>query len=178
MGFDLVELTFAVEESFQIEIRDKDAQQLLTPGDLVDYVLSRVGESDTSACLKQRAFYRLRRATMLAFFQPRSALKPNTRWDDVIPRRRRRQNWRVLHEATGMKQWPRLTTWAGFSESIETIGETARYLAELSPAVLKQQNERWTRKEVEATITRLMCEVIGITVFRWDQQFVEDLGLD
>jgi hypothetical protein len=36
----------------------------------------------------------------------------------------------------------------------------------------------WSREEVETTVARLMKEQLGIKNFRWDQQFVRDLGVD
>jgi hypothetical protein len=178
MGLDVVEFVMAVEESFQIAISDEDAQRMITPGDVVNYVIGRVGQSDSRACLEQRAFYKLRRATMQTFAQPRSAIKPGTRWDDVLPPRQRRHNWHLLHQATGTPHWPRLTIWAGVPEPVATISGTARYLAERSPGAFKFPNEGWSRQEVEATMTRLMREQLAITEFHWDQEFVKDLGLD
>ena len=178
MGLDLVEFVMTVEESFQIAIPDEDAQRMFTPGDVVNYVLARVGETPSQACLEQRAFYKLRRATVQAFAQPRSAIKPGTRWDDVLPPRQRRRNWHLLHQATGTPHWSRLTIWAGVPDAVATIGGTARYFAERSPGAFKHTDEGWSREEVEATMKRLMREQFAITEFGWDQEFVKDLGLD
>jgi acyl carrier protein len=56
MGLDSVEFVLATEEAFQIAIPDADAEKLLTPGDVVDYVCARIGSAPDSGCLEQRAF--------------------------------------------------------------------------------------------------------------------------
>src|SRR5262245_13774599 len=104
---------------------------------------------------------------MHAFAQPRSAIRPDTPWYDVLPARQRRHNWHLLHPATGTPHCPRLTIWADIPDAVATIGGTARYLVERSPGVFKHPNEGWSRQEVEATMTRLMREQFAITEFRW-----------
>jgi hypothetical protein len=177
VGLDTVEFVLATEEAFQIAIPDSDAEKLLTPADVVDYVLARVGLGPESACLEQRAFYRLRHASMRLFRAERSAIEPGTRWESVLPTRDRRHNWRLLHQATGTPQWPRLTLLGKLPTAVETVGGTARYLATEATAALKG-GTAWSREEVETTVRRLMKEQLGVTSFQWDQQFVKDLGVD
>jgi hypothetical protein len=177
VGLDSVEFVLATEEAFQIAIPDSDAEKLLTPGDVVDYVLARVGSAADAACLEQRAFYRLRRASMRLFQAERSVINPGARWEAVLPTRNTRHNWRLLHQATGTPQWPRLTLLGKLPTAVQTVGGTARYLAAEATAALKGETG-WSREEVETTVARLMKEQLGIKTFRWDQQFVRDLGVD
>lgn len=177
MGLDSVEFVLATEEAFQIAIPDDDAAKLLTPGDVVDYVLARVGSSGETACLEQRAFYRLRSASMRLFQTERSTVRPDTQWTAVLPARDTRHNWHLLHQATGTPRWPRLTWLGRIPSNVMTVGGTARYLATEATAALKGESG-WSRAEVEATVTRLMKDQLGIESFRWDQQFVRDLGVD
>lgn len=178
MGLDGVEFIMAVEEAFQIAIPDEDAERMLTPGDVVTYVFGRVGSEWGDGCTEQRAFYRLRRASMKVFDQPRNAIRPVTRWDDVLPKRQRRHNWRLLHKATGTPHWPRLTPLGRVPDAVATVGGTARYLVAHGEAVFQRPAEGGSRPAVEATITRIMRDHFGITAFRWDQEFVRDLGVD
>ena len=178
MGLDLVEFTIAVEDAFQISIPDRDAADLRTPGRLVDYLLDRLTPAGAPVCLDQRAFYTLRGAATRVLDQPRSAFHPNTRWDDLIPARKRRPYWRLLHHATGTSKWPGLTLWGSFPKRTSTVGGTARYLATYTPGALKGSAPSWTRAEIEQVVNRLMADELGITNFRWDQRFVQDLGLD
>lgn len=178
MGLDGVEFVMAIEDSFQIAIPDEDAERMLTPGDVVNYVFARVGSEDRPVCIEQRAFYRLRRASMRVFARPRSAIRPGTRWNDILPRRRRRRNWRLLHQATGTPHWPRLTILGNVPDAVATVGGTAQYLAAHGAAAFQRPREGLSRRDVEDTITRLMREYLRITEFRWDQEFVRDLGVD
>lgn len=43
-SLDLVELIMALEEEFDMEIPDEDAEKITTVGDVVDYIKSRVDE--------------------------------------------------------------------------------------------------------------------------------------
>jgi hypothetical protein len=178
VGLDLVEFVMAVEEAFQIAIPDEDAQRIRTPGELVTYIIGRVAGEDSSGCLEQRAFYKLRRAAMQVFAQPRTAIKTTTRWVEILPGRQTRHNWNLLHRASGTSHWPRLTLWGTVPEAVATLGGTARYLAEHGPATLKRPEEGWTRRQAEDAVKRLMREHLSITDFRWDQDFVKDLRVN
>jgi hypothetical protein len=70
-----------------------------------------------------------------------------------------------------------LTFFGKLATSVQTVGETARYLATEATAALKGE-AGWARHEVETTVARLVKEQLGIEKFRWDQQFVRDLGVD
>src|SRR4030095_128571 len=156
MGVDGVEFVMAVEEAFQVAIPDEDAQQMLTPRDVVTYVYGRVGSEQGHGCAEQRAFYRLRHASMKVFAQPREAIRPATRWDDILPRRQRPHNWRVLHHATGTPHWPRLTVRGRMPDTVATVGGTARYLVAHGEAVFQRPMEGWSRPAIEAAIERIM----------------------
>jgi hypothetical protein len=176
MGLDLLEFTLAVEETFQIAIPDDDAQQILTPRQLVDYVLARSGEAQDCVCLEQRAFYRLRRAAMRLFKVSRERVSPQTPWRELLPQRELRRSWRLLHEATGTPQWPRLTLWGNIRQEVATVGGTAAHLAVYAPVALRAA-VGLSRAEVERTVARLMGDQFGIKAFGWEQEFVRDLQL-
>lgn len=40
-GMDLVELVYRVEEEFELTMSDEDAEQIKTPGQLIDYLMGR-----------------------------------------------------------------------------------------------------------------------------------------
>jgi hypothetical protein len=126
---------------------------------------------------EQRAFYRLRRATIRVFGVSRSAVRPSTHWAELMPARQRRHNWGVLKQAVGVSPWPSLTFWGKVPEPVVTVGGMAEYLARYAIASL-QGEDRWTRQQIEETMARLMRDHLGIPRFGWDQQFVKDLGVD
>jgi acyl carrier protein len=178
MGLDGVAIVIAVEEAFQIAIPDAEAEKMLTPGDMLNYVVSRVGSDSNSQCMEQRAFNRLRHALMQVLEHPRKAIRPNTPMEELISSKHRRNNWKLIHQATGTAQWPKLTLLGKIPQNVQFVGDLARYLAENARASLKQQpKEGWNRQEIEETIARIIKNQLGITDFRWDQEFVKDLGV-
>jgi acyl carrier protein len=177
MGLDSVEFVMAVEEAFQIAIPDSEAERMATPRHLVDYVMTRLGETDQRVCLEQRAFYRLRRAAMRVFGVTRSAVQVGTRWEHLLPPKQRRHNWTLLQHAAGITPWPSLTLWGNYRAALATVGGTARYLSSYAPAALKGDGG-WSRMQVEDAIRRLMAEHLAIREFDWDDHFGKDLGVD
>lgn len=71
MGLDIVELVLAVEERFQLEIPDEEAQCLETPRQLVDYVAQRrQATSREYAQIEEIVFEVVRETTGPATFDP------------------------------------------------------------------------------------------------------------
>ena len=176
MGLEAVEFVMALEEAFGIAIPDEDAQILLTPGDVVRYLERRLGQGQGS-CLEQRAFYALRRAGINVLNQPRESFRPETQWDAILPSKRRRRAWQLLHHVTGVVPWPRLWWWGSIEGGQVTIGDTARYLATHAAANLQRPGVGWSRSQIETAIRRLMAEHLAIVDFEWEQKFVDDLGV-
>ena len=54
MGLDGVEMVMAVEEAFDIRIEASEAEKLLTPRLLIDFVQSKVSGATASVCLDSR----------------------------------------------------------------------------------------------------------------------------
>ncbi len=44
-SLDLVELVMAMEEAFDVEVSDEEAEKLRTVKDVIDYIKARVGEA-------------------------------------------------------------------------------------------------------------------------------------
>ena len=65
MGMDGVEIVMTVEERFGIEISNPEAEQIVTPGELIDLVLRKVTTSETATCPSRRAFHAVRRALIM-----------------------------------------------------------------------------------------------------------------
>jgi acyl carrier protein len=182
MGLDIVEFVIAVEGSFGVDIPDKDAETLLTPRLLADYIARRldvtVGPDRT--CLTQRAFYRSRRATAQRFGVDRRSLRPQTLLRDVLGSRN--SEWKALRDDVGSSQWPRLKTDNWFASQlggVSTLGELAQHLATYDVAAMRNPNARWTREEIEAVILSLLETELGVDMSKhtFDSQFVRDMGL-
>lgn len=178
MGLDAVEFVLSVEDAFGIAIPDVDAEQLTTPRILADYIERRVPQGSSAVCRSQRAFYLLRAGVVQAHRVPRDRIRPETIWGDLLPRRRFGKAWRHMQTVVGIGEWP-LQSFLGFHPARgRTVRSTAEYLAVRAPAALKHRSEGWARSEIEAVITDLMAEDLGITEFGWDDRFVEELRVD
>src|SRR5437773_10305370 len=94
MGLTIVEFVLEVEEVFAISIPDGDAELIVTPRDLVDYLLWRGGApSDADSCRTQGVFYRLRQAIGSSRGIPWAAIRPSVPRAQVLPRQYRRPSW-------------------------------------------------------------------------------------
>jgi len=178
MGLDSVELVMEFEDTFEVSIPDEDATQLLTPQSVIDYVYARVGVVRDEVCLEQRAFHRLRRASAIAFGIPQRSIRPSTRWEEILPKRRRRRAWKELHQATDIPYWPRLTLTGKFPEEVATVHGTATHLAMKRPAALLRPEEGCTRRDIERGVRRSVEEFTGASDFGLDDRFTTDLGID
>lgn len=108
MGLDLIEFVMSVEEKFDLEIPDADAQNLTTPHKLVDYIMTKVKAGRDRGCIGQREFYRLRRALIARHWATRDGLKPDTPLDRIVPKTNRRSAWQHLGAELNATRWPGL----------------------------------------------------------------------
>jgi hypothetical protein len=178
VGLDLIEFTIAIEDAFGIYIPDADAIPLATPALLVNYLDQRLASGDMPACLKQRAFYRLRHAGIRVLAKPRDTFTPDTPWVDLLHPKHYGRQWQLLRDATGLTPWPKLQPLFAFGPPKQTVGDTANYLAVTAPASLLQPSEGWSRGAIEAVVRNLMQEELGVSEFKWTDRFVQDLHLD
>ena len=176
MGLDGVEFVMAVEEAFGLAIPDEDAQDLITPGHFVNYLEHRLATGQ-GVCLEQRAFHILRRAGIAVLGCSRSAFRPKTRWEDVLPAKKRRRMWQLIHHAIGIVPWPEMPLWRRVPPH-RTLDETARFMATHSAAALQPLGAEWSRLQIESTIRGLMAQQLGITEFEWHHRFVDELRVD
>jgi len=96
MGLKGVEIVMKVEESFDIAIEDSEAEKTVTPGELIELVLSKVGRTGDAACLTQRAFHRLRASLMRQLSLKRNQIRPETLLASLFPRSTRKEHVRKI----------------------------------------------------------------------------------
>jgi acyl carrier protein len=104
MGLDGVEIVMKVEETFDIVIENSEAETTVTPGQLIELILSKVGRTSHAACLTQRAFYRLRAALVGRLGFARDQLKPDTSLAHVFPRMARKERVREILATVGLQK--------------------------------------------------------------------------
>lgn len=102
MGLDIVELFMRYEETFGIDIPDRDAEHLVTVGLTFDYIAARVQTKPDDGCLTQRTFYAVRRAIAHLFGHERRAVSPSAPLDRLLPLDRLPEAWQQLSAELGM----------------------------------------------------------------------------
>lgn len=103
MGLEIVELIMRVEETFEIEIGDEEASEIITIGQLYTCILGKLGISLSDRCLSSIAFYRVRRALVSLSGAPRQSIRPSTETEALLPQTNRHQHWNYLGRMTGSK---------------------------------------------------------------------------
>jgi hypothetical protein len=108
MGLDTVELVMDIEEAFDISIPDDRASQMLTVGDVYEFILEKTTDSTLSSktCLTAATFYELRTILRSAGIK-NTDIRPRTRIDRVFPLLGRRSNWKTMSSKMGLR-FPRL----------------------------------------------------------------------
>jgi acyl carrier protein len=91
MGLDAVEIIMKVEEAYDIQIEDSEAEKILTPRQLTDLILAKTASSQASGCLTQKAFNLLRAFCVRTFAIERARIWPATALQEILPRRQRPQ---------------------------------------------------------------------------------------
>lgn len=108
MGLDTVELVMEIKEAFDISIPDDRASEMLTVGDLYEFLLEKTADSTlkSSTCLTAVAFYDLRRQ-LRSLGLSHLEIRPKTQLDRVIPLIGRRTYWQNLSSRMDLR-FPRL----------------------------------------------------------------------
>jgi hypothetical protein len=74
VGLDSVELVMAIQEEFGIEIQNEDAEQIVTVGQMYDFLRKTLHSRPPAHCMTQRMFYRVRRAIIENYGVPKQAI--------------------------------------------------------------------------------------------------------
>lgn len=96
---DSLSLILAVEEAFDIEIPDEEAEKVVSVGDLHEIVKAKFAAkwpvALSAPCVTSAVFYRVRRALMAAGCEKR-ALAPKAELETLLPPEIRRATWENL----------------------------------------------------------------------------------
>ena len=101
MGLGTVELVMNVEEAFDIQIDDSDAEHIQTVGELHDYIVVRITMARTGTCLTASTFYKIRNGLHDCGVTERFA--PSSKLAEFFPRTDRREFWVKLQESTELR---------------------------------------------------------------------------
>ncbi len=109
MGLDLVEMVMALEDEFDIPLKDKDLQEMeSTPRALIDHIHSKYNMIQEGKCGSQVAFHILRKAIIKVCNVERKDIKLDTEIRDFIPEKKARDHWLKLEKETKAMNWPEL----------------------------------------------------------------------
>ena len=108
MGLATVELLIRLEDSFGVRIPDDVAETLTTPRLVTFYLLSQLTLGESSTCMSQQAFYRLRREFVPALGIQRSDFHPAVNLSQLIPLESRSEVWTIVGSRIGVGAFPDL----------------------------------------------------------------------
>jgi hypothetical protein len=182
MGLDLINLTIRIEETFAIQIPDRIAPQLTTPGKVTDFILTQVKESQSPLpCLSQKAFYLLRRGFTKHLSLPRRRFKLDAALKELVPEEGRDDIWDKLGSKMGFKEWPSMSRhkWLVFiGPSVQSVRDLVKHVVADHPLVIKGAELEWSRAQVWEVLSNLIIEETAVTDFSEDSRFVQDMHLD
>lgn len=182
MGLDLVELVIRVEDTFGIQIPDRVAGEIDTPGKVRDFILTQVEVSPAPLpCMSQKAFHSLRREFTRHVPLSRSQFQVDSSLDQIVPEERRDEVWKSIGSSLGVRRWPAMDrpAWFGFmTPRVRRVREMIDYLVTNEPLMVKGNEVAWSRAQVWDVLNRLIVDETGVTNFSADSRFVEDMHLD
>lgn len=183
MGLDLVEFVMDVETAFDLRIPDTDAESILTPRQLIDYLAKRLPICSTDYSLMDRAFERLRKTISEQAGIPLGSVLPTTSLFDVFPKSDRGKAWAMVGQALNAKRWPRIGERGWFSKDtrskLDNVEKACAFLVTHSPAAIKSEGEGWTKKQIADVVHRLIVySLVGNLPYSDDSRFAQDLGFD
>ena len=108
MGMDGVEIVMAVEDVFEIQIEDSEAEKILTPRQLIDLVMSKVETTSTDICLTHRSFNLLRQFFVHRCAMSRKQFTPDISLRIAFPRPERRARLQQLSVELAIESPPQL----------------------------------------------------------------------
>jgi len=185
MGLDGIELVMAVEEEFGISISDSEAELFFTPRDLIDHVSKKVNATssdsavtcvDLKCCRPQKAFYRIRRAIVKVTKVKRGSIKPSTDLLSVFPAKRCSRSWRDFKGEIGLGYCLMPSSRLTGRFAPKTVEDIVKKLVAKNPAFLNKVGG-WKKEEVEIEIREIICNILSVSDFSDDDDFVRDLGV-
>jgi hypothetical protein len=105
---DSQDLINAIENRFGVILTNDEAQALRTPAQLIDLILAKVESGEPTGCMSQQAFHLIRRAAQRSFGLPRQSISPNSKLEEIVPRKLRYARWKGFGTNIGAVSWPEL----------------------------------------------------------------------
>jgi hypothetical protein len=175
---DSVDLVWAWEKSFGVQVTQRDADKMLRVRDAIDVFAAKLSASGTrSACLTLRAFNRFR-SVLTSAGVARCRITPSARLRDILPRAMRRDAWKRVRGTPEFSQLPRLRFGIGWCFAPITVADAFYAALAYSAHSLRPPRAPWTRAEVRQVIRAGIREIAGLTDYSDDAEIVRELGID
>lgn len=105
---DSQDLINSIENRFGVILSNDEAEAVRTPAQLIDLILAKVEHRESTECMSQQAFHLIRRAAQRSFGLQRHSVSPNTKLEDIVPRKLRYARWKGFGTNIGAVSWPEL----------------------------------------------------------------------
>ena len=175
MGLDSVEIVIQLEQTFDVQIFDREAENLTTPRETMELIGLKLGVSDAfSPCPGLRAFRLVRHGIREAAGDPDLRVRGSDRVGDFYRRGQKKEFWMRFSQATGLSGFrPPSLLWRTprVREIVESV--CARHLHQL-----KRQDEPWTEGWIRFGVRAVVKDVVGLSGFSDNHRFIEDMGID
>jgi acyl carrier protein len=182
MGLDSVELILAFEEEFGVDIPNEDAEQMVTVGDVYEWLKIRLASADPIACLTQRIFYKLRRALVENYSLQRRSITPDTRLTDLLTLDEVKEGWPFLQMFIDLRtpKFKVANEILGFRLTDDTLKmrELVDSLIAINREALSPQRE--SEAEIWNRLVRVVVRQINARPeeVKPEARFTRDLGVD
>ena len=107
MGLDGVALVMAFEEEFGVAIENEAASKMITPRDVIEYIVESRGIGTRKLCVTRKAFHQVRERLMKIGIE-RSAIKLGAPLSQFFPENTRRSLWIRARGSISSWRWPDL----------------------------------------------------------------------
>ncbi len=183
MGLDSVEMVFAFEEEFGIEIPEEDAFRIITVGDMYNFVRRQIVELPPGECLSRRVFYQLRRALMQNYGLQRHLIRKDTILTDLITPKEIEEGWPFLEmymdlEAPKFRPARGIPVGLVHNTALLTVKHVVDNLIQVNFQKLVPEspddNQIWNRC-VDVVVRQLNVDRHEV---RKEAEFARDLGMD
>lgn len=182
MGLEGVELIIDIEDRFDTSIPGSDAGNILTVGQLHEFLMMRIRCQATKACPSAAMFYPLRKILTDRFGVDRNAIRPSTPLESVVKQSDRNDFWHIIeHEL--VTKLPRLKRsrwlqWSGdiFPPQCSTVGQLIQQCVDINKVTSEfgPDDDEAVWRIVREIVASVAC--VDESEITPDTIFVNDLG--
>ena len=188
MGLDSVELVLDFEATFQLEIPDREAEKMMTPADVINFICRELAISSSAQDQAPRILsaenYGTKVEKALKQLLPKVDVTQFSRLEALFSERsERKRRWIELRDALQSEDWPRLS-WlgmgAGFPAEVETVGHLTEWLRQRAALPFSTaERSCLSRQDVAEAVKAIVIRQIGVSeaIYAEHKRFIEDLGL-